>query len=65
MTRDEITGELRKEFTENRKLEREAERASLDQELRKWCIEQASHGDIGIAQSIYNWVRNQPKADAA
>lgn len=63
MSNDQL--EYRKEYRELHEAERALEKSKADRELRRWCIEQAPHGDIDIAQSIYDWVRNQPKADAA
>lgn len=65
-----MTAERRREYSLMRLAEIELERVKLDQELRRWCIEQIK-GDLGAsgivaeADKIYDWVRNKPKADAA
>jgi hypothetical protein len=62
--------EYRKEYRELHEAERELERAKADRELRRWCIEQCEphlhfERKIEAAEALYDWIRNQPKADAA
>jgi hypothetical protein len=62
--------EMRKLAIETRKAEIEFKWSESDRELRRWCVEQVkdkveASDIVAWASKLYEWVRNQRKANAA